>query len=65
MSTRSLYFLLGLTNLALVMVCLYYLDFNDLSWATNRGAYIGLVSALFGLTAMWMSYQSTRVKKGE
>lgn len=52
-------------TIGLIVVLLFYMDFNNLSWANNRSDFIGLISCILLITSMILSnrYDKRQSKK--
>jgi hypothetical protein len=44
--------IIALCAIALIIFALTQIDYNDLSWHTNKSNYLGIISMIFTLTAM-------------
>ncbi len=48
----------------LIILTLYFLDWNDLSWSNNFGNYLGIISMLLLIMAMVLSNRhETRTRR--
>lgn len=52
--------------LILIVLILVFIDYHDLSWHTNRGNYIGLLSGVLGIASLLISNvsENKRVARG-
>jgi hypothetical protein len=47
--------ILALIFLILIIITLFFVDYSDLSWHTNRGNYIGILSGILGIFTIVVS----------
>ena len=38
--------------LILMIIIFFYIDYEDLSWHTNRGNYVGILTGMLGIVSM-------------
>ncbi len=49
---RKLRNIIAFAFLILIIIAFSFIDYNDLSWNTNRGNFVGILSGLLGISSM-------------
>ena len=49
---KSIRIILAVMSVILIILILFYMNYNDLSWSANRNSYLGLAACLLNIWAL-------------